>query len=105
MSSHSSFTFSEALCSSISIAQVPVSTVSAPSANAVKGPRRLWSLTLYRKRTEPTLIRAVEAVFLSVHVYCFSLRHCSCAALLQYKTYPEYMDYDLVVHVNKLASE
>jgi len=54
---------------------------------------------------EPTLIFADGAGFLSAQVYCFSLRHCSCSALLQYKTYPEYMDYDFVVRTNKLATD
>src|SRR3990170_2406331 len=103
-SSHSSFTFSEALCSSIFIAQAPVSTVPPPSLSAVKGPKRLMSSVLYRKMMEPTLIFAVGAVFLSAQVYCFCLRHCSCVALLQNRTNPEYIIYDLVVRINKPAT-
>ena len=64
-SSHSTLTFSEALCSSMSSAHAPESRVLPPSLRAVKGPSRLLASELYRKMTEPILTLAVGMVSLS----------------------------------------
>src|SRR3989337_1566054 len=102
--SHSTFTFSEALCSSMSIAQAPVSTAPTPSLSAVKGPSRLLSSMLYRKMTDPILISSLGMFFLSVQVYSFRLRHCSWEAFVHKSTYPEYMVNRLVLLTNKLLN-
>lgn len=59
---------SEGMFVSTSIAQVPASSWSPPSVNAVKGPSRVLSSVLKRKMTEPSLMASVGLVFLSVHV-------------------------------------
>lgn len=91
-SSHSSLTFAEAECSSISDVQVPVSILEAPSLAAVNGPMRLFVSVLYMKSTEPFGIALTSFVFSSAQVNIFLLRHCPREVFPQKRTYPVFMN-------------